>query len=107
MLTRRRFVHSVGIGAGAFIAARGRENAIWSAFEPTLEAVAPGVICLSSNENPLGPGKTVLGDRRDRAGAERQAGKRRPRLRLDPDSPVLHASLHRERQAAGRHHPDL
>ena len=25
-----------------------------------LEAVAPGMICLSSNENPLGPGKTVM-----------------------------------------------
>src|SRR5262245_54072719 len=61
MLTRRNFVQTVGIGAAAaYIGARGRENAIWSAFEPTLEAVEPGVICLSSNENPLGPGQTVL-----------------------------------------------
>jgi len=68
MLTRRSFVHAVGIGAaGAFtsswIGARGRENAIWSAFEPTLDAAqaaaAPPII-LSSNENPLGPGRAVL-----------------------------------------------
>jgi len=61
MLTRRTFVQTVGVGAAAaYIGARGRENAIWSAFEPTLEAVEPGVICLSSNENPLGPGPQVL-----------------------------------------------
>jgi histidinol-phosphate aminotransferase len=61
MLTRRNFVQTVGIGAAAaYVGARGRENAIWSAFEPTLEAVEPGVICLSSNENPLGPGPLVL-----------------------------------------------
>ena len=61
MLTRRRFVQTtVGAGAAAYIGARGRENSIWSAFEPTLEAVAPGMICLSSNENPLGPGAAVL-----------------------------------------------
>jgi len=65
MLTRRGFVQTVGIGAAgavtsSFIGARGRENSIWSVFEPTLQAVEPGVICLSSNENPLGPGKTVL-----------------------------------------------
>jgi histidinol-phosphate aminotransferase len=61
MLTRRRFVQtSLGAGAAAYIGSRGRENAIWSALEPTLEAVAPGMICLSSNENPLGPGAAVL-----------------------------------------------
>jgi len=68
MLTRRSFVRTVGIGAaGAFtsswIGARGREHAIWSAFEPTLEAAqaasAPPII-LSSNENPLGPGRAVI-----------------------------------------------
>ncbi len=64
-LTRRGFVQTVGLGTagavtGALIAARGRENALWSAFEPTLHAVEPGMICLSSNENPLGPGKTVM-----------------------------------------------
>ena len=60
MLTRRTFVQTAGIGAAAWVAARGRENSLWSAFEPSLEAVAPGMICLSSNENPGGPGKTVL-----------------------------------------------
>jgi histidinol-phosphate aminotransferase len=65
MLTRRRFVQTVGIGAaGAFtsswIHARGRENSLWDAFEPTLHAIEPGIICLSSNENPLGPSKVVL-----------------------------------------------
>jgi histidinol-phosphate aminotransferase len=60
-LTRRAFVQTVGIGAAAsYIGARGRENAIWSAIEPPLYAVEPGVICLSSNENPMGPGKTVI-----------------------------------------------
>src|SRR5829696_9011018 len=60
MLTRRTFVQTVGTGVAAYIGARGRENSIWAAFEPTLEAVEPGVICLSSNENPGGPGKAVL-----------------------------------------------
>jgi histidinol-phosphate aminotransferase len=64
-LSRRGFVQAVGIGSataltGSWIGARGREHSIWSAFEPTLEAVAPGMTCLSSNENPLGPGKTVM-----------------------------------------------
>ena len=60
MLTRRSFVHTLGLGAAAYIGARGRENAIWSAIEQPLEAVEKGVICLSSNENPLGPGQAVL-----------------------------------------------
>jgi histidinol-phosphate aminotransferase len=60
MLTRRTFVQSVGIGAAAYIGARGRENSLWSAIEPSLEAVELGVICLASNENPTGPGATVL-----------------------------------------------
>ena len=41
-LSRRKFVSTVGIGAGAALTgniwARGRENSVWSAFEPTLEA---------------------------------------------------------------------
>src|SRR5829696_1741574 len=60
MLTRRTFVQTVGTGVAAYIGARGRENSLWAAFEPALEAVAPGMICLSSNENPQGPGTTVL-----------------------------------------------
>ncbi len=63
-LTRRKFVQTAGIGAGAALTsniwARGRENSVWSAFEPDLQAVERGVICLASNENPVGPGKAVL-----------------------------------------------
>jgi histidinol-phosphate aminotransferase len=61
MLTRRHFVQTAGATAlTSFVAGRGRENAVWSFFEPTLKAVEPGVICLASNENPVGPGETVL-----------------------------------------------
>ena len=63
-LSRRRFVQTAGIGAGAALTSsvwgRGRENAVWSAFEAELEAVEKGVICIASNENPVGPGKKVL-----------------------------------------------
>jgi histidinol-phosphate aminotransferase len=72
-LTRRGFVQSVGIGAagaltGSWIAARGREHGLWSAFEPTLQAIEPGVICLASNENPVGPGRAVIRAVRDAFG---------------------------------------
>ena len=65
MLTRRTFVQTLGIGAAgvaasSWIGARGRENSLWDAFEPTLGAVEPGLICLSSNENPMGPGQKVI-----------------------------------------------
>jgi histidinol-phosphate aminotransferase len=63
-LSRRTFVQTVGIGAGAALTSniwgRGRENSLWSAFEPDLQAVERGVICIASNENPVGPGKVVL-----------------------------------------------
>ena len=64
-LTRRTFVRTAGLGAAgvftsAFIGARGRENGIWSAIEPGLRAAEPGLIVISSNENPMGPGKAVL-----------------------------------------------
>ena len=63
-LSRRHFVQTVGIGAGAALTSsvwgRGRENSVWSAFEPDLQAVERGVICIASNENPVGPGKKVL-----------------------------------------------
>jgi histidinol-phosphate aminotransferase len=63
-LSRRKFVQTVGVGAGAALSSniwgRGRENSVWSAFEPDLQAVDRGVICIASNENPVGPGKTVL-----------------------------------------------
>jgi len=63
-LSRRQFVQTAGIGAGAALASsvwgRGRENSVWSAFEAELQAVDRGVICIASNENPVGPGKKVL-----------------------------------------------
>jgi histidinol-phosphate aminotransferase len=63
-LSRRHFVQTVGIGAGAALTSsvwgRGREHSVWSAFEPSLEAVERGVICIASNENPVGPGQKVL-----------------------------------------------
>jgi histidinol-phosphate aminotransferase len=63
-LSRRRFVQTVGMGAGAALTSsvwgRGRENSVWSAFEPDLQAVERGVVCIASNENPVGPGKKVL-----------------------------------------------
>ena len=62
--SRRRFIQTASIGAGAALTSniwgRGRENSVWSAFEPDLEAVERGVTCLASNENPVGPGKAVL-----------------------------------------------
>jgi histidinol-phosphate aminotransferase len=69
MLSRRKFVTSVGIGAAgaytsSFIGARGREDSVWSLFEEAAHAQTPAAagapIILSSNENPLGPGKVVL-----------------------------------------------
>ena len=63
-LSRRQFVQTVGIGAGAALTSsvwgRGREHSVWSAFEPELQAVERGVICIASNENPVGPGQKVL-----------------------------------------------
>ena len=67
-LSRRQFVQTAGLGAGAALTStvwgRGRENTIWSAFEPDLQAVERGVICIASNENPVGPGQKVLGSLR-------------------------------------------
>src|SRR5512132_3379376 len=67
-LSRRKFVQTAGIGAGAALTSkvwgRGRENSIWSAIEPDLQAVERGVICIASNENPVGPGPKVLGELR-------------------------------------------
>jgi histidinol-phosphate aminotransferase len=67
-LSRRQFVQTAGLGAGAAFASniwgRGRENSIWSAIEPELQAVERNVICIASNENPVGPGQKVLGSLR-------------------------------------------
>ena len=63
-LSRRKFVQTAGIGAGAALSSniwgRGRENSVWSSFEAELQAVEKNVICIASNENPVGPGKKVL-----------------------------------------------
>ena len=61
-MNRRRFVQTVGAGAaGAWIAGRGLEGGLWRELEAA--QAAPGAmspIILSSNENPMGPGKAVL-----------------------------------------------
>jgi histidinol-phosphate aminotransferase len=54
-----------GAAAGAWIAARGRENSLWASLESQLSAQAgaqnaAAPIILSSNENPTGPGQVVL-----------------------------------------------
>jgi len=63
-ITRRSFVQTAAIGAGTALTAsvwgRGRENSVWSAFDADLQAVEKGMICIGSNENPVGPGKKVL-----------------------------------------------
>ena len=66
MLTRRRFVQTVGLGAagavtGSWISARGREGSLFAmeAQAPATAAAANPII-LSSNENPFGPGQKVL-----------------------------------------------
>jgi histidinol-phosphate aminotransferase len=74
-LTRRTFVRTVGIGAAgalgtSFIGARGRENFIWSALEAPVHAVEPGMIVISSNENPMGPGPKVIDAIREAFGAD-------------------------------------
>lgn len=63
-LSRRSFMKAVGVGAvsgmtGSFINARGLEAWRWGAEEPAPPDSSE--ILLSSNENPLGPGKTVVG----------------------------------------------
>jgi histidinol-phosphate aminotransferase len=64
MLTRRNFVQTVGLGAaGAWIGSRGREGGLFTTLEAQvnqLPSAPTGTIVLSSNENPMGPGKAVL-----------------------------------------------
>src|SRR3954469_10577255 len=63
-ITRRTFVQTAALGTGAALTnsvwGRGRENSVWSAFDADLQAVEKGVICIGSNENPVGPGAKVL-----------------------------------------------
>lgn len=61
-LSRRSFVKTLGLGAagtlgGSWISARGREAWVWGA-EP-MDAGSEEII-ISSNENPIGPGKAVV-----------------------------------------------
>ncbi len=61
-VSRRSFVKTLGIGAGgamagSMVTARGMEAWRWSAQEPGSKSID---IRLSSNENPMGPGETVL-----------------------------------------------
>ena len=135
MLTRRRFVQTVGVGAaGAYasswIGARGRENSLWDAFEPTLQAIAAGRHLPLEQREPGRPGQEgprrgqgrVRTERRDagpllervgraRRGARqevhRQAGEHRARLRLDADPALGDARVHRAHQGARRHDSDL
>ncbi len=72
-LSRRAFVHTLGVGgafvlSGGLVAARGREALVgmgraaaepgWSDWVPGLDE--PAAIRLSSNENPNGPGEKAL-----------------------------------------------
>ncbi len=61
-LSRRSFVRSVGLGAGAlvtsrFVSARGLEGFRWEGEEADFDS---SEILLSSNENPMGPGDSVM-----------------------------------------------
>ena len=61
MLTRRTFVQTVGTGARRLDRrARPREQPLVRARADARSGRAAASICLSSNENPLGPGKAVL-----------------------------------------------
>ena len=132
-LSRRQFVQTAGIGAGAALTSsvwgRGRENSVWSAFEAELQAVEKGMICIASNENPVGPGKKVLDSlhalleggtkpgrysnqarrahRGDLRALQGQARERAAQRRVDRDPPRRDAGVHLEDQAARRHHSDL
>ncbi len=137
MLTRRRFVQTVGLGAagavtGSWIAARGREDSLWSRSKPRRRptAAAANPIILSSNENPLGPGQKVLdaikaafgpagaapgrysnalgrARRGARQEARRAAGEHHARLRLDADPAHRDARVHgaQPRRSSARFRP--
>src|SRR6185295_5391625 len=68
-VSRRGFLQGLGVGrtshASAFIAARGHEEYVAEAMQqgrPARPNLPPGVeaIRISSNENPLGPGKAAI-----------------------------------------------
>src|SRR5437763_1636167 len=69
-VSRRGFLQGLGVGrtshASAFIAARGHEEAVAEAMQQGRNGgmqrtpPPPGAIRISSNENPLGPGKAAI-----------------------------------------------
>ncbi|MGQ0735002.1 MAG: pyridoxal phosphate-dependent aminotransferase [Acidobacteriota bacterium] len=60
-LSRRRFVQTVSAGAAGFwVAGRGREAGLFDLGFESLHAQTSAPMILASNENPLGPGRTVL-----------------------------------------------
>ena len=69
-VSRRGFLQGLGVGrtshASAFIAARGHEEAVAEAMQQGRNGgmqrapLPPGAIRISSNENPLGPGKAAI-----------------------------------------------
>jgi histidinol-phosphate aminotransferase len=73
MVSRRIFVKSLGVGAAALVAGRGRE-----AFGASAPALDPTTILLNSNENPVGPGPAVLEAVRSALGASGDRSGRYP-----------------------------
>ncbi len=73
MVSRRSFVKSLGVGAAAWIAGRGRE-----ALGASAGSLDPDTILLNSNENPVGPGRAVLDAVRSALGASGDRSGRYP-----------------------------
>ena len=139
-VSRRGFLQGLGVGrtshASAFIAARGHEEFVAEAMQqgrpPARPPLPPGVqaIRISSNENPLGPGKAAIDAILGRfPEANRypfnsspldadleillaklnaaQARERRPRRRLAGAAEELGARVHVADQASGDSVADL
>src|SRR4051812_1846362 len=104
-LSRRQFVQTIGIGAGVALTSRvwdrGRENGVWSAFEPDLQAVERGVICIASNENPVGPGNTVLDSLRSLLDDGRRPGRYSNQVGDLTDAIATHFKVKRENVLLG------
>jgi histidinol-phosphate aminotransferase len=104
-LSRRQFVQTIGIGAGVALSSRvwdrGRENGVWSAFEPDLQAVERGVICIASNENPVGPGNTVLDSLRSLLDDGRRPGRYSNQVGDLTDAIATHFKVKRENVLLG------
>ena len=65
MRTRRAFIRNLSAAAAgtlssAYISGRGREHHIWSGLDARVHALERGVVCLASNENPLGADAAIL-----------------------------------------------